>query len=249
MGLVAEEKKSEASYLFPKTYSCPVCDKQFKTLAVRAGKVRNIGQDQDLRPLFREVDSLKYDAVVCPHCGYAALARYFDNLMPTQKKKIQHEVEETFHGMEMNEEQYSYDEAIMRYKMALKCDKVGEVKNSRKAYTCLKLAWVLRGKLEHEGKDMLQEERELLYADEMEYIQSAYNGYKLAFSSEHFPMSGMDEDTLSYLSAELAYELGQYREALQYIAKIFAKKSISSRLRDKALDLKERIRAKVKSEN
>lgn len=248
-----EEKKEvvikEEDCLFPKTYQCPVCDKEFKTLAVRAGKIRTIGQDDDLRPLYKEMDPLKYDAIVCPHCGYAALSRYFGTVMPIQGKKLRAEVKANFTGMELPLDVFSYDEAIMHYKMVLMCDVIGNVKGSRKAYTCLKLAWVIRGKLEKEGEKMSLEERKKYREDEMECIQNAYDGYVQAFSSENFPMGGMDEITVTFLNAQLAYKLGKYRESLQLLSRVLGNKSVSSRIKDKALDLKEKIREQIQKKN
>lgn len=59
-------------------------------------------------------------------------------------------------------------------------------------------------------------------------------------------MSGMDEMTVSYLIAELAFELEKYRESLQMLSNVITNLAASSRLKNKAIDLKERIRAQVK---
>lgn len=239
----------EEDFLFLKTYQCPCCDGEFKTLAVRAGKLRSIGQDEDLRPLYREMDPLKYDAIVCPCCGYAALSRYFNNMMPLQRKRLRKEVQPQFRGIDASTDCYSYDEAIMRYKIVLMNDVVGKVKNSRKAYTCLKLAWIIRGKIEKEGPKLSPSECENLHQDEMECIQNAYDGYVMAFSSERFPMSGMDEITVTYLTAELAFELEKYRESLQILSQIIGNNSTPARIKNKAVDLKEKIREQVKQKN
>lgn len=238
----------EQDILFPKTYHCPVCDSAFKTLAVRAGKLRSVGQGEDLRPLYREMDPIKYDAIVCPYCGYGALSRYFNHVMSFQRKKLCAEVKENFKGINVSSDLFSYDEAIMRYKMVLLCDVVGGVKNSRKAYTCLKLSWVIRGKREKEELRLAPAESEKLLAEEMECIQNAYDGYVMAFSSEDFPMSGMDETTVTYLTAELAFRLGKYRESLKLLSRILGNNNVSSRIKEKALDLKEKIRAQVQNE-
>lgn len=238
---------NEADYLFAKSYKCPICDKSFKSLTVRSGKLRMVSKEDDLRPIYKELDPIKYEPVVCENCGYASLSRYFDTIMPLQAKRLRAEVKSSFLGFDDDETDiYSYDTAILRYKVVLYCDVVGNVKNSRKAYTCLKMAWVIRGKLENEGASLTEEERDKLQADELECIQNAYDGYRLAFSSETFPMSGMDEMTLSYLVAELAFRLGNYREALQLLSRIIGNNNVSSRIKDKAIELKERIRAKVK---
>jgi hypothetical protein len=244
---VKEVELHETDYLFLKSYKCPVCDSNFKALSVRAGKLRPEGQGAYLRPLFKEMDPIKYDAIVCMDCGYAALSRYFDMVMPMQARHIRAEVGNSFLGLDCGEDVYSYDDAIMRYKMVLYCDVVGDVKNSRKAYTCLKLAWVIRGKLEEEGPSLSKEECESLRADELECVQNAYDGYMKAFSKENFPMSGMDEPTLRYLTAELAFGLHKYKDSLQLLAKIIESRSTPPKIRDRALDLKEEIRAKVKA--
>lgn len=239
----------EEEYLFPKTRECPVCYEKFKSLAVRAGKLRSIGQDDDLRPLYRGMDPIKYDAIVCPHCGYAALSRYFERMMPHQGKILRAEVKSKFKGMEISDTMYSYDEALLRYKMVLMCDVVGGVKVSRRAYSCLKLGWVIRGKLESEGPKLSSEELEKLHSEEMECIQNAYDGYVKALSSEPFPMSGMDEQTVLCLVAELAFKLEKYRESLMLVSQIVGKKDVSPRIKDKALLLKDKIRAEINGEN
>lgn len=245
-----QEKKEnilrEEDVLFPKTYKCPVCDNSFKSLAVRAGKIHSTGQDDDLRPRYDVVDPIKYDAIVCPHCGYSAIARYFDYIMPLQGKKLRSEVMSKFKGMELSVDKYSYEEAITHYKMVLMCDIVGGVTNSRKAYTCLKMAWVIRGWLETEGDQMAAEKKNSLEADEQECIRNAYEGYVKAFSTEAFPMSGMDELTLSYLLAELAFALGNYKDSLKMLVNVLGNKNASPRIKDKALSLKEQIRGAVK---
>lgn len=245
-----QEKKEnvlrEEDVLFPKTYKCPVCDNSFKSLAVRAGKIHSTGQDDDLRPRYEGIDPIKYDAIVCPRCGYSAIARYFDYVMPLQGKKLRSEVMSKFKGMELSVDKYSYEEAITHYKMVLMCDIIGNVTNSRKAYTCLKMAWVIRGWLEAEGETLSSRKQEELKANHKECLKNALEGYMKAFSTETFPLSGMDEVTVSYLIAQLAYEVEDYQTSLRMLANVLGNKNVSSRIKDKALDLKEKIRAKVK---
>lgn len=238
----------EEDYIFSKKYECPCCGEKFSALAIRAGKARPVGQDDDLRPVYENIDPLKYDAILCSKCGYAALARYFNTTMPVQRKKIREEVTPKFKGIESNGNSISYDEAIMRYKMVLLCDVVGMGKNSRKAYTCLKLAWVIRGKLEHDATLLTPEAKAQLQAEERECLQNAYDGFRMAFSSEGFPMCGMDETTISYLSAVLAFKLGNYKESMQYVSSILTSGAVSSRIKNKAYDLKEKIREQIKTD-
>lgn len=244
----ATEPLKEEDCLFLKSYNCPICDGNFKCLTVKTGKIRSVAQDDDLRPIYREMEPLKYDAVVCPNCGYAALAKYFPVMMKVQSKKIREKVIPQFQGIEVSENKYSYEEALLRYKMVLLCDVMGDVQNGRKAYTCLKMAWLIRSKMINEGEELKPEERKELESDELECIQNAYEGYCMAFSSEAFPISGMDEITLSYLCAELAYRLGKYSESLRLLSNIIANTHVPQRIKDKALILKDQIRLKNEEE-
>ena len=77
-----ESKKApvaeEQDFLFSKSYECPICSKQFKVRTVKAGRARLLGSDVDLRPRYENVDVLKYDVILCPRCGYAALSWVFE---------------------------------------------------------------------------------------------------------------------------------------------------------------------------
>lgn len=238
----------EEDIVFQKTYDCPVCYKEFKTLTVRAGKIYSRDMDEDLRPIYKDIDPLKYEAIVCPHCGYAALSRYFDQLMPLQVRYLRESVPSKYKGLQYSTDKYSYDEAIRRYKMVILSDEVEVAKNSRKAYTYLKFGWLIRSKLEHEGETLSGEIREQLQKEELENIENAYDKYLLAFSSETFPMSGMDELTLTVLVAELAYKIGKYDESLRTLSKVFENRNAPRRVKDKAYYLKERIRSQQKAQ-
>lgn len=233
---------SEEDLIFEKSYTCPVCDFEFKSKQVRTGKVRLKGADSDLRPIHIGVDPLKYDAIMCPHCGYTALNRYFNFIMSNQAKKIKEGVSTKFKAPEFNGETYSYDEAIMRYKLALLNTVVKNGKNSERAYTCLKLAWMYRGKREELEKDGgSKEEMEELYSQEKELLANAFEGFSTAFSKEDFPMCGMDKNTLLYLLAELARRIDRKDECKRYLSHVLTSRDANSRIKNKAMELKEKL--------
>ena len=85
----AESKTAEVTeqdLLFDKSYVCPICDKEFKVKTVKVGKAKLVGTDLDLRPKYANVDMLKYDIILCPHCGYATLSRYFKFITSPQMR-------------------------------------------------------------------------------------------------------------------------------------------------------------------
>ena len=210
----------EADFVFDKSYTCPACDKEFKSKMVKTGKFKLQKVDTDLRPVYQFVDPLKYDAIVCPHCGYAALSRFFKYITSTQANLIKENISDSFQGLKEYGDVYSYDDAIVRHKLVLANTIIKKAKTSERAYTCLKLAWLMRGKAESLPEDApdYKEQVAALAKEEFAFIKNAYEGFEEAFSKETFPMCGMDENTLTLLVAELARKIGKTDECSRWIS-------------------------------
>ncbi len=236
-------ERKEEDYIFDKKYTCPVCDIGFTSKCVKSGKIKLSGHDTDLRPTYEFMDPLKYDVVACSYCGYASLVRYYGRLSMRQIKEIKAGIGSRFKGLPDIEGAYSYDDAITRHKLAILCSMVKGAKNGERAYTCLKTAWVLRGKMQTLDKNS-SEYRELSDS-EMDCIKNAYEGFVLAISNEPFPIAGMDESTLKYIMADLARKLKRYEESARLLASVLTSKATNHRLKDAALDLKELIKKDV----
>ena len=138
----------EQDFLFDKAYTCPICSNKFKARTVKSGKAKMAGSDPDLRTRYEQIDMLKYDIIMCPDCGYAALDRFFNSVTPVQVKNVKEKISATFKPREAKEF-YTYDDALDRYKLALANAMVKDTSSGEKAYICLKTAWILRGKAEH----------------------------------------------------------------------------------------------------
>ena len=233
---------SEEDLLFDKTYTCPVCDTEFKSKMVRTGKAKLVSADSDLRPKYQGIDPLKYDAILCPKCGYASLSRYFNFVMDSQAKLIKEQISRSFQYKSEDENVYSYNEAITRHKMALLNTVVKKGKTSERAYTCLKLAWLSRGKREElAAKNGSNEEIAKIQEEEVQFLENAYEGFSAAFSKETFPMCGMDQYTVMYLVAELARRSGKVDEAKRWVSRVLVARDANRRIKDKALALKEML--------
>ena len=256
--LFAEEEKAEqqaaepvqpeeTDYIYDKSFTCPVCDTQFTSRVMKTGKAKLVSMDLDLRPRYVGIDATKYDVELCPHCKYAALTRYFTAMTPGQIHLIKEQISNKVKLQPHSEDYYTYEEAMERYKIALVCAMVKKAKNSEKAYICLKSAWLLRGYAEEleNKRQLLPQQREELGRQEQEYLQNAFKGFVEAQKSERYPMCGMDEYTMDYLTAALAYEIGELDMASQYVSRLLASMA-NNRVKDKARDLKELIVAKKK---
>lgn len=249
---VSQEPKKieEKELIFDKTYECPVCSQSFTSKIMKTGKARLIGTDQDLRAKYEGIDAVKYEVPLCPHCGYAALSRYFTGLTSGQIKLIRENISEKVHLTAYHDEIYSYEEAMERYKLALACAVVRRAKASEKAYICLKSAWLMRGykeylvELGNEDRVKMAELKQM----EEQYLLNAYNGFVEARQSETYPMCGMDETTMEYLLAVLAAHFKKFDVAGKLVAAILTSPSANSRTKDKARDLKEQILTEMKNQ-
>ncbi len=245
----APKEHNEIDYVFGKSHSCPVCYTDFKAPTVRQSKLRGKGADTDLRPRFAGVDPLKYDVIVCPKCGYAALGRFFDTITPPQAKLVKEGISRSFRPISKPKEVYTYDEAFTNYQLALGNAVVKKGRASEKAYLCLKMAWLLRGKMEawdsgyepYQG-DSYSEDVEELKQDELELLNNAVEGFLNARQSETFPMCGMDENTLDYIIAVSAMKLEKYDIVSQMLNSLLGKPGLNSRMKDKCLDIKEKLK-------
>lgn len=246
-GKSAESDKpsfSEEDTIFDKTFSCPVCDKEFKSKMVKSGKVKLLNLDADLRPVYQFMDPLKYDAVVCPHCGFAALNRFFNYVTNAQAGLIKATISASFKGISESGSIFTYDDALARHKLALVNSIVKKSKTSERAYTCLKIAWILRGKAETLPKDTPDYKKVMmgLEQEELEFIAKAYVGFDEAFSKESFPMCGMDEITMTLLMAELARKSGKTDEAGRWVSRVLISKEANERIKQKAREIKDMIK-------
>lgn len=243
---IKDEKAAfaEDDIIFDKTYTCPVCDKEFKAKNVKSGKVKLLSLDTDLRPRYQFADPLKYDAIVCPSCGFAALNRFFKYVTATQAGLIQKNISAAFRGLKPTGDVYSYDDAITRHKLALVNAIVKKSKTSERAYTCLKTAWVIRGKAENLSQSLPDYESQIsiLEKEEAEFIAKAYDGFEESFGKETFPMCGMDENTITLLVADLARRSGKYDAAGRWISKLLIARDANERIKAKAREIKDLIK-------
>lgn len=246
-----EQTVQEQDFLFDKSFKCPICDKEFKARTVRIGKAKLAGSDLDLRPRYEQIDLLKYDIILCPYCGYAALSRFFKFVTAPQAKNIKKTISATFKPQKETKEIYTYDEALERYKLTLANAIVKQTRASEKAYICLKTAWLLRGKAEHLDKNLpdYEEQKKQCEEEENEFLRNALEGFLAARQTESFPMCGMDEPTVDYLIAVTAMRFEQYDVSSRLITGILQSPTANPRMKDKARDIKEMLMKKIKEKN
>lgn len=248
----AQEIPPEETFLLDRTVRCVVCDKVFKSKALKSKSATRLESDLDLRPRFKQLDAIKYDVVACPHCGYSALSQSFDHLTGGQIHLVKENICSKFQpSIDLSSLKfYDYELAIERYIAALECARVKKAKISEVAYTSLKLAWIYRGKAETLKEAAAGASAEIGQLKELEekYYTEAYDGFLAAVSQENYPICGMDECTLDYLLAVMSFHFKKYDTASQCISKIQTSPFATKRMKDKVFDLKNMILEERKKE-
>ena len=239
---------SSADKLFDKKYTCPICENKFTAKTVRSGKTRMIHTDMDLRNVYEDIEPLKYDVVLCPKCGYAALSRFFPNITNVQQKYISEKISPNFKPLQEDGEDYTFEQALARYKIAFANAVVKMAKFSEGAYLSLKTAWIYRSYRESLDKDTAEYEIKYkkLENAEKENLKKAYDYFVKAVQTEEFPMCGMDEPTVDYIIAVLAMEFGDYFDSSKLLSKLLTSYSAGQRIKEKARDVKEELNKRMK---
>ena len=229
----------ERDLIFDKSYECPVCSKAFTAKTVRTGKVHTIRFDYDMRPVYDVLDQIKYEVVACPFCGYSVLLRYHGSVSDRQCKILRETIASKFHPQEWSKDLYTYDEAKLRYQLALANAVARNAKPSEKAFICLKTAWLLRGEQESLAASQAPEEQIRACRDaEIQHLGQALDGFEQARQTENFPIAGMDDKTLDYVMSALYFSQNRYQDCARFLGGILTSKNISKNLRTKAEDLK-----------
>lgn len=207
--------------LYDKSYTCPVCQCAFKSKAIRLSVNQALSSDIDLYPRYSHVNPLLYDAILCPSCGYCALTKNFDRILPTQAQWIKDIItpnyQKRYFGRFM-----SLKDAVVKHQLALVCSITKKSKAGEQGYIALHIAWLYR--------DLGDKEHETIY------LKRAVEALMHALETEHFPLFNLEFTTASYIVAAIHYQLGNTDIAKRYLGEVVI--SASGSLKDRALDLK-----------
>ena len=228
---ITETVHSEEEFIFDKSITCPACGEPFKTKILKSSKARRIGSDADLRPRYAHIDTLKYGVCSCPNCGYSAVHSVFSHVVGRQIENIQQEV-------------------CARFELALRCSQAKPAKDGEKAYLHLLLAWLIREKSvqadEIADTEVREAEKESCEKQADEHYLQAFEGFERAMMNELFPIMGLNQFTMEYMMAYMAFYFGKMEVAAKLLGSVLTNKSASRHIKDNALDLKDEIIRQLK---
>ena len=241
-----EKKRSidESELLTVREYTCPACETVFSSGRPLVSKVVKNGNDADLRPLYTNIDVLKYQIVECPVCGYADIEKDFLNASRVEVKAYKAFGMNTGNGGMSAEKTRDYDSAYRHYKSALRCLTIRNSKKGRRGYMFLLTAWLLRGWREYReaAGESVAESDMMSRSEETKMLAHAVENFKEAQLTEDFPICGIDEPTFYYLMGVLAFGLDDLGSASVYTLRALQVKELKPVYRIKAENLLEDIR-------
>ncbi|MCR5251695.1 MAG: DUF2225 domain-containing protein [Lachnospiraceae bacterium] len=246
-----EHVVEERDFLIDKEYECHVCNRKFKQRIVRPNRAKLAGQDRDLRPVYNGIDTLKYDVILCPYCGYSVLQTFYAALAKPHRQLIRENISANFKPMpDKVPEVIRYEEAATRYKLALFNAVVRQGKSSEKAMICLKTGWLMRGWADSlEGNTEEEQERiSDCKKQERENLKSALEGFIKARATEQAPYAGMKESTLDYIIGALCVELNERLEdGARMLQTVAMSTSAGAIQKERAREMLEEIRNRLKA--
>lgn len=242
---------TESEFVYKASKQCPVCENSFKILAPTNTKLRRLEPDFDLRPRFEYIDTVKYDVISCPKCGYSAMTSTFSNIDSARIKLIRQEICANFTPERLPDmDVYTYEFATDRYKLALINTVKKRGKMAERAYCSLKLAWLYRAQMEALEKSEMDEKtidkRAEIEKEYNIYYKQAYDGFLKAIENETPPYCGLDSATVEFMVANMALYLNQLATAAKIVSKLLTAATTPRRIKDKCLDLKDEITRRAK---
>ena len=211
--------------LYDKSYTCPLCGKEFTSKTIRVGKNQVVSVDSDLYAHYSLINPLLYDIILCPHCGYSTFSKAWGVLLSKQKDWLNAFLSTTTPNN--YSEFITPEEAILKHKLALLISIKKKSKISEQAYLALHIAWLYR-----ELKDT---------ANEAIFLERSLDGFIESFSKETYPLYGIDEITMMYMISDIAFRLNKFDLCKQYLSLVLTSSTSSARIKDRALDLKAKL--------
>ena len=216
------ETLEDITYL--KEFECPVCYNKIKSRVIKTGRNKFIESSLDLRAKYEVVDPTLYDVIHCD-CGYTAISKTFGKVSSVQRNLIKEGICSRYVKREFSSIR-TIEDAITLYKLALLNAQVKRAGTGEIGLICLKLYWLHR--------DLNNQE------EATRFLKFAADNIEDSISVGS--LVGLDDDTAIYTIAALRNNLGEYDKALKLLGEIITSNTASSKLKEKALDLKEDIK-------
>lgn len=225
---------ADREYLYAKTIHCPVCQGKFEAYHLRAGRLRMLTMDRDLRTRYDGFEPLWFQVWVCPHCRYANLRSDFEAVDARARQALEAQrAERMRQSLRVNPaggSPQTLGQAVDGVRLALMCAQAARLPAERVGRLWMYLAW-----MQADLKDLEASRQARLRA--LEVLQEAY---------EHSHKAG-EGQRLAYLVGVLHYEAGHLREAYEYLQRAIDRRGGLHWINDRAGELIGELRAAARA--
>jgi len=191
--------------IYQSVVKCPACEQDFEITKVRSRAIRLIKHDTDFCPYYEGENPLFYEAVVCPHCGYASHITSMGELNSIEKRKTREFISKRWTPRSFSGRR-TWDKALEAFKIVLLNLNVREAPQSEIAKICIRIAWLYR------------------YAGDSEletcYLNHALNSYRRAYEQEDLSAARLDQYTTLFIIGELCIRTGRKEEAMHWFSRL-----------------------------
>lgn len=214
------------SILMEKSCVCPLCKNKFKALAVKNSKLIADHTDSDMRTYYKGIEPLYYDVISCPSCYYSALLESFDG--PDKVKQPPEILQQYKQEFLLNTgNDFDTFTVFAGYYLALVCAPLC----FRKPHLHIAKLYLKLSRIYHDCGDE---------AMELKMTKQAFDAYYSAYQNLELEQS-LDQQ-LCLIIGELAYKLGDYKNARTFLFKAKTNKTGSPVLKRQAENRIEDIR-------
>ncbi|MCL2169049.1 MAG: DUF2225 domain-containing protein [Defluviitaleaceae bacterium] len=226
--LEVEEKGDISAIGYPKDFACPVCRAKFQATVLRSTKLR-LDHMEELFPVYKDVEPMCYDIMMCALCGYASFKDKFDKISDKMQDLLLEKLRPNYLNFMPATFPLEIDhmQAIEFYKYALLTACLKKTSFGEKAMLFIKMAWLYKA---------LGDDENYLF-----HTKYAHQYLSQAFTTENFPIFGMSEGAVTYLLASFSMDLGDYTTALKFLSDVIVNKNLTARIRDLARDKKDKV--------
>ncbi|MDI6785678.1 MAG: DUF2225 domain-containing protein [bacterium] len=193
--------------LWEKQVNCPICKNSFVAKNIKSSAVKVKERDTDFRGIYEGVNPNWYLVWVCPKCYYSCFREDFLSIKRKYVAVLQKDIQKRnaiARNSDFNKERNHYL-ALISYELAAHCYNITDGSKEKIGNLYLKASWLAR-----EVK---------IWSLEKKFLKKALQCYLQAYESE--PDLKMDNSLIVYLIGELNRRLGNYKEAIRFLGRVY----------------------------
>lgn len=201
--------------LFPRNYTCPVCQFSFTSLSLRSSRIYLEKKESDFHCYYRGYSPLHYKITVCPVCRYAAPSTSFSTPLPA---KTVSQLSLAFSRLPSPESDFGQErdleQALQSFQLAVRTAQLKKEVAGQLASLILACAWIAR---EMGNKEL-----------ENKYLQDSLSFFLRSFQEDSNKIGKLDDIKAAYLIGELHLRLGMYSEAVKWFGLVISNQGIKT---------------------